>query len=85
MLKEKFYETNAGVQQIMWQDYWLVRVVHDCGVNKTVIKEVEFGHEPTDDEILDVLMHVTKSFDFMTEFFASVVHNYKLLHITERS
>lgn len=57
--------------------YWVIRIVKVGAYNnKEVVGEVECQHEPTEQEIADVLVgHINE------DVFASVVKNYRLVEV----
>ena len=58
--------------EIKYIEYWVVRVVKDSLAKKEVIKEIEYSTPPTEQDILEVLLHCG------TNEFISVVHNYRM-------
>ena len=61
--------------EINYIEYWVIRVVKDTLTRKTVVKEIEYSTPPTEQDIVEVLLHSG------TNEFISVVHNYRM---TER-
>ena len=57
--------------EIAYTEYWVIRVIRDTTLNKTVVKEIEFPTPPTDQDIVEVLMNCEPN------EFISVAHNYK--------
>ena len=57
--------------EIAYTEYWVIRVIRDTTLNKTVVKEIEFSTPPTEQDIVEVLMNCD------TNEFISVAHNYK--------
>lgn len=58
---------------IKYREYWVARVIQDCGSKKVVYSEHFFENMPTQQEIVDILTRVPK------DCFISVVHNYQLV------
>lgn len=58
--------------EIKYIEYWVVRVVKDSLAKKEVIKEFEYSTPPTEQDILEILLHCE------TNEFISVVHNYRM-------
>ena len=54
-----------------YTEFWVIRVVRDTKVCKTVVKEFEFQTPPTEQDIVDVLMNCEPN------EFISVTHNYR--------
>ena len=57
--------------EVAYTEFWVIRVVRDTKVCKTVVKEIEFQTQPTEQDIVDVLMNCE-----LNEFI-SVTHNYR--------
>ena len=53
-------------------EYWVVRVVRDTKTCKTVVKEIEFATQPTEEDIVNILL-TTSANEFI-----SIAHNYKM-------
>jgi hypothetical protein len=58
--------------EVVYTEYWVIRVVKDLDTRKAVTKEVEFATPPTEQDIVDVLIHCEPN------EFVSVEHNYRL-------
>lgn len=65
----KTYQTKP----IRYKEYWLLRVIAEDGLKKSVYKEVEFEKEPTTEDIIKTLLEVPSN------CFVSVEHNYRIL------
>ena len=57
--------------EITFTEYWVIRVIRDTKINKTVVKEIEYETPPTEQDIIDVLLNCEPN------EFISVAHNYK--------
>ena len=58
--------------EIKYIEYWVVRVVKDTLTRKTVVKEIEYSTPPTEQDIVEVLLHCG------TNDFISVAHNFRM-------
>lgn len=58
--------------EVNYIEYWVIRVIKDTKISKTVVKEIEFGTPPTEQDIIDVLLDCDK------DEFISVAHNYRM-------
>lgn len=68
---------NISMQLI---EYWVARVIEVYGDDcKRVIKEVKFPTEPTEADIVQILLETDR------ENFVTVSHNYKLGNITTKA
>lgn len=57
--------------EVAYTEFWVIRVVRDTKVCKTVVKEIEFQTPPTEQDIVDALMNCEPN------EFISVTHNYR--------
>lgn len=57
--------------EIAYTEYWVIRVIKDTKINKTVVKEIEFSTPPTEQDIIEVLMYCEP------DEFISIEHNFK--------
>lgn len=60
------------IAEIKYKEYWLIRVIKDDISSKKVVKEIEYSTEPTEQDILEVLLTCKP------DEFISVAHNYRL-------
>ena len=58
--------------EYVYIEYWVVRVIRDTKISKTVVKEIEFETPPTDQDIIDVLLKCEQN------EFVSIAHNYRM-------
>ena len=58
--------------EIAYTEYWVIRVIRDTKVSKTVVKEIEYQTEPTEQDIVDVLLNCQPN------EFVAVAHNYRM-------
>lgn len=58
--------------EIKYIEYWVIRVVKDSLEKKEVIKEIEYSTPPTEQDIVEALLHCG------TNEFISVAHNYRM-------
>lgn len=58
--------------EISYVEYWVIRVVKAEKERKTVVREIEYQIEPTERDIVEVLL-TCEADEFIT-----VAHNYKL-------
>ena len=58
--------------EIVYTEYWVIRVIRDTKASKTVTREIEYPTSPTEQDIVDVLLRCDKN------EFISVAHNYRL-------
>jgi hypothetical protein len=59
--------------EIKYTEYWLIRVIENGISNKKlVVKEIEYSTEPTEQDILEVLLKCN------ADEFISVAHNYRM-------
>lgn len=73
-------KVKKEVEEIVTMDlkaYWVIRIIRVGSYNnKECIAEVEFLHEPTEQEIADALIEYNNK-----KVFASVVKNYRLVEV----
>jgi len=58
--------------EVNYIEYWVIRVIKDTKISKTVVKEVEYATPPTEQDVIDVLLYCDK------DEFISVAHNYRM-------
>lgn len=58
--------------EIAYTEYWVIRVIRDTTLSKTVVKEIEYQTPPTEQDIVEVLLNIEKN------EFISVTHNYRM-------
>ena len=58
--------------ECVYIEYWVVRVVRDTKTCKTVVKEIEFGTPPTEQDVIEVLLKCEPN------EFISIAHNYRM-------
>lgn len=58
--------------EIVYTEYWVVRVIRDTKTGKMVVREIEHETEPTEQDIIDVLLNCE------ADEFISVAHNYRM-------
>lgn len=58
--------------EIAYTEYWVIRVIRDTTLSKTVVKEIEYQTPPTEQDIVEVLLNIEKN------EFISVAHNYRM-------
>ena len=58
--------------EIVYTEYWVIRVIKDNISSKQVVKEIEYITEPTEQDIIDVLLNCKDN------EFISVSHNYRM-------
>lgn len=58
--------------EISYIEYWVIRVIRDTTLRKTVVKEIECQTPPTQQDIVDVLLACEPN------EFVSIEHNYKM-------
>lgn len=59
--------------KVVYEKYWVVRIIQDTGNKKVVYNEVEYDREPTDEEIISNLVDVPRN------CFISVEKNYRFV------
>ena len=59
---------------IRYEEYWVIRIIQDCGSSKKVYDEIRCENEPTDKEIVNALINKPEN------CFATVSHNYALCY-----
>lgn len=79
-VKRKVRKEVEETYKVEFQTYWVVRVIRIGGYNnKECIDEKEFLHEPSEQEIANVLSeHITK------KVFASVNKNYRFVEVVNQ-
>ena len=79
-VKRKVKKEVEETYKVKFQTYWVVRVIRIGGYNnKECIYEKEFLHEPSEQEIADVISeHMTK------QVFASVNKNYRFVEVLKQ-
>lgn len=58
--------------EVKYTEYWVVRVIRDTLNNKTCIREIEFLTQPTEQDIVDILITLQPN------EFISLEHNYRM-------
>lgn len=58
--------------ECVYIEYWVVRVIRDTKMCKTVVKEIEFGTPPTEQDIIEVLLKCEPN------EFISIAHNFRM-------
>lgn len=58
--------------EVNYIEYWVIRVIKDTKIGKTVVKEIEYATPPTEQDVIDVLLDCDK------DEFISVAHNYRM-------
>lgn len=58
---------------IKYEDYWVIRVIQDCGTSKRCYSEAEYDSYPTENEVVKTLNIVPAN------CFVTVEHNYRLV------
>lgn len=58
--------------ECVYIEYWVVRVIRDTKTCKTVVKEIEFGTPPTEQDVIEVLLKCEPN------EFISIAHNYRM-------
>lgn len=60
-------------EPIKYEEYWVVRVIQDCGTSKKCYSEFEYPVPPIEKEIIEALKRAPGN------CFVTVEHNYRLL------
>lgn len=58
--------------EVIYTEYWVIRVIKDTIVKKKVVKEIKYQTPPTEQDIVDVLLTCEH------DEFIGVEHCYKL-------
>lgn len=58
------------IAEIEYREYWVIRVIRDVMGRKEVVCDIDFEKEPTEEEIVKVLL-TCKPNEFL-----SIAHNY---------
>ncbi len=58
--------------EVIYTEYWVIRVIRDAIVKKTAVREIKFQTPPTEQDIVNVLLTCKN------DEFVSVEHCYKM-------
>ena len=58
--------------EVNYIEYWVIRVIKDTKISKTVVKEIEYATPPTEQDVIEVLLKCEPN------EFISIAHNYRM-------